>query len=129
MNGRYLLDRNIVIALFADEAEAKRSLAKAEQVFLPSIAVGELCYGARKSGKLARNLERIDQFAASSVVLSCDTDTARHYGDVKNKLRMKGRPLPENDVCIAAIAIQHNLTLVTRDEHFQEIENLRMQRW
>ena len=129
MDGRYLLDTNIIIALFADESEAKGSLAKAEQVFLPSIVMGELCYGARKSGRSARNLERIDDFAASSVVLACDADTARCYGDLKNTLRLKGRPLPENDVWIAALAVQHDLTLVTRDEHFQGIENLRAIRW
>jgi tRNA(fMet)-specific endonuclease VapC len=129
MNGSYLLDTNIIIAILADEPQAKASLAQAEQVFLPSIAIGELCYGAKKSVKSAHNLERIDQFAASSVVLSCDTHTARQYGEVKNKLRLKGRPIPENDVWIAALAIQHNLTLVTRDEHFQGIENLKITRW
>ncbi len=129
MNGSYLLDTNIVVALFADEPETTGSLAQAQQVFLPSIAIGELCYGARKSGKPAHNLERIDQFAASSVVLGCDTDTARHYGDVKNKLRLKGRPLPENDVWIAALATQHDLTLATRDEHFKEVEGLKTVRW
>lgn len=129
MNGRYLLDTNILIALLADEPQAKRSLAQAEQVFLPSIAIGELFYGARKSEKLAHNLQRIDQFAASNVVLGCDTDTARHYGEIKNTLRLKGRPIPENDVWIAALAVQHGLTLVTRDEHFNEIEDLQIVLW
>ncbi len=129
MNGRYLLDTNIIIALFADELQARESLAQAEQVFLSSIAIGELYYGARKSGKTAHNLQRIDQFAASNVVLGCDTNTARHYGDVKNKLRLRGRPIPENDIWIAALAIQHALTLVTRDEHFEGIENLKTTRW
>jgi tRNA(fMet)-specific endonuclease VapC len=125
MNGRYLLDTNILIALLADESHAKRSLAQAEQVFLPSIAIGELFYGTRKSSKLTHNLQRIDQFVASNVVLGCDIDTARQYGEIKNKLRLKGRPIPENDIWIAALAIQHDLALVTRDEHFKEIENLK----
>ncbi len=129
MNGSYLLDTNIVIALFADEPETTGRLAPAEQVFLPSIAIGELCCGVRKSGKSAQNLERIDQLAASSAVLGSDTDTARHYGDVKNKLRLKGRPLPENDVWIAALATQHDLTLATRDEHFRDVEGLKTVRW
>jgi tRNA(fMet)-specific endonuclease VapC len=115
--------------LFADEAEVKQQLAKAAEVFLPSIALGELYYGARKSGRPTENLARIDELAASGVVLACDTDTARHYGDIKNYLRLKGRPLPENDIWIAALAQQYQLTLVTRDDHFQEIEALQTIAW
>ncbi len=65
----------------------------------------------------------------NNAVLLCDVETARYYGDIKNQLRLKGRPLPENDIWIAAVALQHNLTLVTRDAHFQEIENLQVVGW
>ena len=109
MSGRYLLDTNIIIALFADEAVVKASLAGADEVFASSIAIGELCYGARKSARVKENLDRIDDFIASNVVLSCDTDTAHRYGEIKNALRLKGCPLPENDIWIAAIALQHGL--------------------
>ena len=100
MNGRYLLDTNIVIALFASEAAVQTSLANVDEVFISSIVVGELCYGARKSARTVENLERIDQFVASSVVLGCEIATAHYYGQVKNQLRLKGRPLPENDIWI-----------------------------
>jgi tRNA(fMet)-specific endonuclease VapC len=129
MSGRYLLDTNIIIALFADDTAVKGNLAGAEEAFVPSIAMGEMCYGARKSVRVQENLTRIDEFAASTVVLGCDTDTARRYGEIKNALRMKGRPIPENDIWIAAIALQHDLTLVTRDEHFNEIESLKVVAW
>ena len=114
MSGRCLLDTNIVIALLADEASVKSRLAQAEEVFVSSIAIGELFFGARKSTRPDVNLARIDEFAAVSVVLGCETETARRYGDLKNTLRLKGRPLPENDIWIAAIALQHDLTLITR---------------
>jgi len=129
MSGKYLLDMNVIIALFADERDVKENLATAEDVFVPSIAIGELCYGARKSGRPRENLERIDELAAESVVLGCDTETARPYGDAKNKLRLKGQPLPENDIWIAAIAIQHNLTLATRDGHFRVVPGLNTTTW
>lgn len=115
MSGRYLLDTNIIIALFADEKTVKSSLAKADEVFAPSFAIGELCFGAWKSGRPMENLARIDEFVANNVVLGSDAETARRYGEVKNALRLKGRPLPENDIWIAAIAFQHDLTLITRD--------------
>jgi len=129
MSGRYLLDSNIIIALFADEVAIKDSLAKAEEVFVPSIAIGELYFGARKSVRTRDNLARIDEFAANNVVLGCDTDTARRYGEIKAGLRLKGNPLPENDIWIAAIALQHGLTMITRDTHFSEIENLKVVVW
>ena len=129
MNGRFLLDTNIVIALFADEELAKTNLTQAAEIFLPSIVIGELYYGAKKSGRPTANLQRIDEFAASNVVLGCDSDTARQYGEVKHELQRKGQPIPENDVWIAAIALQHDLTLVTRDGHFAEIEVLQTTRW
>lgn len=126
MSGRYLLDTNIIIALFADEATVKNNLAQANEVFIPSFVIGELCYGVRKSGRVSANLARIDELVAGSTILGCDAETARQYGEVKNPLRLKGRPLPENDIWIAALALQHDLTLVTRDAHFQEVENLHM---
>ncbi|MDY6938708.1 MAG: type II toxin-antitoxin system VapC family toxin [Cyanobacteriota bacterium] len=129
MNGRYLLDTNIIIALFAGDTSVMQSLALANEVFLPSIVLGELYYGARKSGRSQKNLERIEALVTNSSIIKCDADTARQYGDVKNRLKMKGRPLPENDVWIAALALQYDLTLVTRDAHFQEVDNLKTVLW
>ena len=129
VGGRYLLDTNIVIALFADEAAIRKALVAAEEVFVPSIVVGELYYGAWKSKRQQENVARIDEFAADSVVLGCDTETARQYGQIKSALRTQGTPVPENDIWIAAIAMQHDLMLVTRDEHFGQVRGLRAERW
>ncbi|MEB3217812.1 MAG: type II toxin-antitoxin system VapC family toxin [Nostocales cyanobacterium 94392] len=129
MSGRYLLDTNIIIALFANEASVKSNLAQANEVFIPSVVVGELCYGARKSGRVVANLARVDELVTNSTILGCDVETARRYGEIKNKLRLKGCPLPENDVWIAALAQQYDLILVTRDAHFQEVENLQTVMW
>lgn len=129
MNGRLLLDTNIVIALFARDGSIQTRLQQAAETFVSTIALGELCYGARKSAQVDANLARIDEFASRSAVLDCDTETAREYGRVKNELWAKGRPIPENDLWIAATAIQHQLTLVSRDEHFAEIDGLSVEKW
>jgi tRNA(fMet)-specific endonuclease VapC len=129
MTGRVLLDTNILIGLLAGEPEVVRALAVADEVFVPSVALGELHFGALKSSRAAANLERIEELAAASSVLVCDADSAREYGRIKNRLRERGRPIPENDIWIAAISRQHGLTLVTRDEHFTEIEDLPTVRW
>lgn len=129
MNGRCLLDTNILIAVFSSDASVLDNLGKVNEVFVPSVAVGELCFGARKSTRPAENLALVDELISNSVILGCDTDVARRYGEIKNTLRMKGRPIPENDIWIAAIALQHDLTLITRDVHFSQVEALKMATW
>lgn len=102
---------------------------QAEEILLPSIVLGELAFGARKSSHASENLARIDDLSQQVVILDCDGDTARQYGAIKNALRLKGRPIPDNDIWIAAIARQYHLTLVTRDTHFVEIDDLLSETW
>lgn len=76
MRGRYLLDINIVIVLFADEAIVKDNLAQANEIFISSMVIRELCDGARESGRIEANLARIDQLITGSTILVCDAETA-----------------------------------------------------
>ena len=129
MSGSVLLDTNILIGILAKDEAILSRLVETEVVFLPSIALGELYFGAFKSAHPDDNAERIDRLAASTAILYCDGTTALHYGRIKTGLRAKGRPIPENDIWIAAIAQQHGLTVVSRDLHFREIENLPVEEW
>lgn len=129
MNGRLLLDTNAVIAVLAEDGSVHRRLRVASEVFVPSIALGELYFGAHKSARVAANVARIDDFARSNVVLACDAETASHYGRIKDMLRTPGRPIPENDIWIAAVAQQYALTLLTRDVHCREIAGLLHEKW
>jgi len=129
MNGRFLLDTNIIIALFDNDSSVINSLTDANEVFVPIIALGELYYGAHKSKYVVKNTVRINKFAESSSVLICDTETSRMYGEIKNDLRAKGRPIPENDIWIAAIAKKNEIILVSRDEHFKEVKGLSIAIW
>jgi len=129
MNGRRLLDTNIIIALFAGEDLVLRRLARQREVFVSSIVVGELYYGAFKSHHRKENLQRIDEFVSHNTVLDCNAETARFYGQAKDNLRAIGRPIPENDLWIAATALQHDLKLVSRDAHFELIRGLKHEIW
>lgn len=129
MSGRVLLDTNIVIAFFAQEPIVLQNMQAVDQFLIPSVVLGELYFGARKSGKVAHNLKRIDELATTTAILGCDAETARQYGQIKDELRQKGRPLPENDIWIAAIARQHNLSLSTRDVHFEQVDHLSIVTW
>jgi tRNA(fMet)-specific endonuclease VapC len=129
MNGRYLLDTNIIIALFAGDQTVVDQINRASEIFVPSIVIGELYYGAFNSGKKQTNIDRIDQLCTQVTVLNCDDFTARLYGQIKKVLKDKGTPIPENDIWIAAIAIQYNLIVFTRDSHFRNVDGLNLDKW
>lgn len=129
MSGRHLLDTNIIVALFKDDENVRTKIAASAEVFVPAIAIEELYYGAQHSAKVEKNMKQVREFAAASTVLPVELTTAEHYGQIKNDLKTKGRPLPENDVWIAAIARQHSLTVITRDQHFKEINGLLLDEW
>lgn len=98
-------------------------------IFIPSIVLGELFYGAHQSTRKDENKKKIEALAATSLVLECDTDTARFYGEIKSLLKVNGTPIPENDIWIAAIAKQHQLVLATRDKHFNNINAIEIESW
>ena len=129
MSGKCLLDTNIVIALLAGEESVLEALINVEEVFLSNVVIGELYYGAFKSGRPGENVARIEELVDNSVVISCDERVARKYGEIKNVLKNKGRPIPENDIWIAATAMLYGLTLVTRDKHFEEVADLEIESW
>jgi len=129
MSGKYLLDTSIIIALFANDRAVVEQIEDAEEVFVPSIVIGELYYGARKSGRVRENVARVDLFAEANVILICDTETSRWYGVVKDLLWQKGSAIPENDVWIAALALRNGLILVTRDSTFAQVTNLKTVIW
>lgn len=129
MPGSYLLDTNAVIALFGSDTALVSKLVGLDEVFLATMVVGELYYGAEKSSRVAENRERVDNFAGQCIVLSADIEVASEYGRLKRRLRALGKPIPENDAWIAATAITHDLRLLTRDRHFDHVERLDVEGW
>lgn len=129
MRGRYLLDTNIVVAVFNQETTVAGRLRAGVPSFLSVVTVGELLHGAYGSQRAVANVARVNDLAARMAVLPCETATAEWYARIKQGLRTKGRPIPDNDAWIAATAQQHGLTLVTRDRHFAEIDHLLLETW
>lgn len=124
-----LLDTNAIVAYLNGDTVVEQVISDADEVFLPVIAYGEACYGAEKSNRKQKNLDAIEHLASELTVLDCNTQTARLYGQIEQNLRAKGRPIPQNDVWIAAIARQYALTVLTKDKHFENIDDLKMQDW
>ena len=125
----FALDTNAVSALFAGDEALEVLLSSDERLALPVIVVGEYRFGLIRS-RYRRQLETLlDRLVAESELLLVDDQTTRHYAEVREALKRKGRPLPENDVWIAALAVQHRMPIVTRDEHFDHVEGLQRLDW
>jgi predicted nucleic acid-binding protein len=101
-------------------------LSTATQVYLPAIVLGELRAGFLSGQRADENEKLLQRFLAERGVdvLSVDQQTTHHYARIRQHLRSKATPLPENDIWIAALCLQHGLTLYTRDSHFSFVPQL-----
>jgi tRNA(fMet)-specific endonuclease VapC len=129
MSGRYLLDTNVAIRILNNELDLEARRGEEPEAFLSVTVVGELFFGAEKSGRPEANKARVDRLIELCPLVPHNLDTARHYGEVKKRLQEQGRPIPENDIWIAAAALQHGLTVVTGDPHFKHVEGLLVESW
>ena len=123
-----LLDTSIIVAHFRREPALAERL-KAATLYIPLPALGELYYGAFKSECQAKTLKQLHEFLRICAILPPDELTAQHYGHIKADLEQIGSRIPENDLWIAAIAREHQLPLVTRDQHFSRIRGLSVLAW
>lgn len=126
-----LLDTNIVIAfLKGEQVISEKVLSQIDQIALSSLVIAELDYGAKASQRSAENLEKLYNFIALAEVIPFDLECAKTFGTIKSKLRVLGKPTGEVDALLAATAITHNATLVTKNsKHFENIEGLRLEIW
>jgi tRNA(fMet)-specific endonuclease VapC len=124
-----LLDTNIVAAFLDGEPQLVERVLELPVVLVSTVVLGELHYGARISARVAENLARINAFISSVGILFPNEDTSVWYGIVKQRLRAKGKMIPDNDIWIAAAALQTGVTLVSRDSHFSGVDNLSVILW
>jgi tRNA(fMet)-specific endonuclease VapC len=129
MSGRYLLDTSVAIRVLEQEVDLEARRGSGLEAFLCLTVVGELLFGAERSGRPEANRARVDGLLAICPVIGEDLETARRYAALKVTLRRLGRPIPENDLWIAASALRHGLVLATRDAHFDHVEGLALESW
>ena len=129
MSGRYLLDTNVAIQILNQNIDLLAHRNSRLQAFLCLTVVGELLFGAEKSSSPAENRARVQGLIEICPVVPHLLETAECYATIKARLKKKGRPIPENDIWIAAAAIHHGLILSTRDHHFEAVEGLQTEAW
>jgi tRNA(fMet)-specific endonuclease VapC len=128
-SGDVLLDTSVVIPYFKGDPALHSSFVNSRSLFLPLTVLGELHCGANLSQDPAKHLAQINRFLSAVVLLPPTISTASHYGRIRAQLAQAGTPTPENDIWIAALALEHQLPLAARDIHFDRIAGLQVLKW
>ena len=123
---RILLDANAYSLLESGDDGIAELVRRAETVLLSVIVVGELLYGFRRGSRFEENLAKLRSFLDSpSVTLEpVGLATADRYSRIATSLRAKGRPIPTNDMWIAAHAMETGADLVSADGHFEHVDGI-----
>jgi predicted nucleic acid-binding protein len=123
---RVALDTNRYVDLCKGVAETVSIVATAEAVFLPFVVAAELRAGFAMGRRTAENERVLRGFLMKDgvSVLYADNETTFRYASVFRQLRTQGTPLPAHDLWIAALVLQHDLLLHTRDRHFEQLPQI-----
>ncbi len=124
-----LLDTNAISAWAKGDTALWSALRPDRPWYLPSIALGEYRYGLLKSTR-RHELERwLEQIEAACMVLAADALTAQHYANLRLALDGKPAEAPYHDLWIGALALQHDLDVLSRDSHFDRMPGVRRIGW
>ena len=121
-----LIDTNIYVAFKRNLRSAVDLLRQADHIGLTAVVLGELLAGFRCGVREAENRRELEEFLESPRVeiLDIDEETANFYAEIFRALREKGKPIPTNDLWVAASTLRHGFALATLDEHFRHIDGL-----
>lgn len=129
MSRQLLLDTVAISALAEGEVCLTALLREDDRLFLSVISVGEFAFGIRESRHRKKATEWLGELTASYPVMDVTMATVTWYAEIRQQLKKKGRPIPANDIWIAAQAKEHALALVSRDRHFDYVDGLRRLIW
>jgi len=124
-----ILDTNALSAAAGREPAALKVVAGAERLAVPVIVLGEFRLGIAQSRHRADYEAWLREWIGAVTVLDIDEETTRHYAAIGLELKRAGKPIPANDLWIAALCRQHALRLVSRDRHFDLVPGLRRLEW
>ena len=126
---KYLIDTNIIDAFHDEEECIVERMQKLDKIKIACISIGELFYGVIKSTQKTKNMNNLTHIINFYEILYIDYEVTYQNGDIKAKLRSIGRPTPDNDIWIAAIAKKHDLVIATRDKHLLDLNFVPTERW
>lgn len=120
------LDTNRYVDLCRADPVALDAVQRADAVILTFVVLAELRGGFRRGQRAEANERILTAFlqAPRVRVVLADEQTTHVYAEVYAALRRQGELIPTNDIWLAALCIQHDLTLFTRDSHFRRVPRL-----
>lgn len=124
-----ILDTNALSAFVDGEPEVREILASQVRVAIPVIVLGEFRYGILDSRHRKTYEEWLRAHLRHFDLLAITTETTAPYAALRAALKRSGRPIPANDAWIAALAIQHGLPILSRDQHFDALSAVHRIGW
>jgi predicted nucleic acid-binding protein len=124
-----ILDTNALSAAADDDPGVVAILARSDQVAIPVIVLGEYRYGIAQSRHRASYESWLTGLLNDCLVLDINEPTTRYYAEITLELKRKGKPIPTNDIWIAALCRQHSRSLLSRDRHFDLITGNKRLEW
>lgn len=124
-----ILDTNALSAAAEREPSALEVVARAERLAIPVIVLGEYRLGVAQSRHRASYESWLREWMPAVNVLDIDEETTHSYAAIGLELKKKGKPIPSNDLWIAALCRQHSLPLLSRDHHFDFVTGLHRLEW
>ena len=124
-----ILDTNALSAFVDGEQTVAEALHRHARPAIPVIVLGEFRYGIAGSRHQAQYEAWLSEHLREFEILNVTVETAASYAALRVGLRRSGRPIPANDAWIAALALQHDMPVLSRDEHFDVVADLRREGW
>ena len=124
-----ILDTNALSAMAEGSSAIEPLLIKAAQVALPVIVLGEYRFGISQSRDRCKYERWMDEYLPRFRVLDINEQTSSYYADLRLELNKIGKPIPSNDVWIAALCRQHSFPILSRDRHFDGVPGITRIGW
>ncbi|MDQ2898253.1 MAG: type II toxin-antitoxin system VapC family toxin [Acidobacteriota bacterium] len=124
-----ILDTNAVSAFADGDEKLLRAIEPERDIAVPAIVLGEYLFGIHQSRFRIRYEQWLNTNLPLFDLLSIGAGTARHYAEIRHELKLAGRPIPSNDLWIAALAREHRMPVLSRDVHFEAVRGLTACSW
>jgi len=123
---KVLMDTSAYAAFLRGDPGVKEAVQRADEIVFNPVVLGELKAGFLMGKNEKRNRAILRDFLSSSrtIIAEIDEETSERYAVIVQSLRMKGTPIPTNDLWIAASAMQHGLKILTTDKHYLEVPQI-----
>jgi tRNA(fMet)-specific endonuclease VapC len=123
---RILIDTNIYVAFKRNDSTVIKAFQSCDLIGIDVSVLAELYSGFQLGKKTRQNYTELETFLnhIRVQIFNHNIETSEFFSQIYKKLRIKGKPIPTNDIWIASVAMQHGLALYSKDRHFMYVDGL-----